>query len=115
MEPSGRTRDLSDVMIGGCPIRPTTTAPVTRTLVLPAAGLDQGRACHRCSTLAVAVPPKLRVTGGDVQHMAFYLRVFLRLLSSWVHHCDVSGGASLLGMVPMASDQAGKLSGVPFR
>jgi hypothetical protein len=32
------------------------------------------------------LPPKLRVTSAQTEHMPFYLRVFFRVLSSWVHH-----------------------------
>src|SRR3546814_11085599 len=32
-----------------------------------------------------SVPPKLRVTTAQTEHMPFYLRTFLPVLSSWVH------------------------------
>jgi hypothetical protein len=37
------------------------------------------------SGLSVSIPPKLRVTGAETEDMPLYLRVFFRLLSSWVH------------------------------
>jgi hypothetical protein len=35
--------------------------------------------------LSVSVPAKLRVTTAQSEHMPFYLQVFFRVLSSWVH------------------------------
>jgi hypothetical protein len=35
--------------------------------------------------LPIALPPKLRVTTAETEHMPFYLRIFFRVLSSWVH------------------------------
>jgi hypothetical protein len=35
--------------------------------------------------LPVSLSPKLRVTGAETEHMPFYLQVFFRVLSSWVH------------------------------
>jgi hypothetical protein len=48
-------------------------------------GLDES--WHPSSMLvpSVSLSPKLRVTTAEIEYMPFYLRVFFRLLSSWVH------------------------------
>jgi hypothetical protein len=33
----------------------------------------------------VSVPPKLGVTTAETEYMPIYLRIFFRVLSSWVH------------------------------
>jgi hypothetical protein len=38
--------------------------------------------------LSVSLPPKLRMTSAQTEHMPFYLRVFFRVLSSWVRKYD---------------------------
>lgn len=49
--------------------------------------LPTGSVEPSCSArLPVSLPTKLRVTTAETEHMPFYLRVFLRVLSSWVHH-----------------------------
>jgi hypothetical protein len=52
-------------------------------------GLDES--WHPSSMLvpSVSLSPKLRVTTAEIEYMPFYLRIFLRLLSSWVHNSDV--------------------------
>jgi hypothetical protein len=48
-------------------------------------GLDES--WHPSSMLvpSVSLSLKLRVTTAEIEYMPFYLRVFFRLLSSWVH------------------------------
>jgi hypothetical protein len=41
--------------------------------------------------LSVPIPPKLRVATAQTEHMPFYARTFLRVLSSWVHYRKVPG------------------------
>jgi hypothetical protein len=35
--------------------------------------------------LSISLPPKLRMTSAQTEHMPFYLRIFFRVLASWVH------------------------------
>ena len=45
--------------------------------------------------LPIAGAAELGVTGAQMEHMPFYLRAFLRVLSSWVHSDqDMRGGVS---------------------
>jgi hypothetical protein len=37
------------------------------------------------TAFAVTVASKLGVSGAETEHMPFYLRIFFRVLSSWVH------------------------------
>lgn len=48
---------------------------------------SEGEDPNASLSLALPVPltPELRVTAAEMDHMALYLRTFLRLLSSWVH------------------------------
>jgi hypothetical protein len=39
--------------------------------------------------LPVPLPSKLRVTTAKTEHMPIYLRVFFRVLSSWVHRGEI--------------------------
>jgi hypothetical protein len=62
------------VLNAGLSIRPPAYATPWRiesVLVLP---------------LPVSLPPKLRVTTADTEHVPFHLRTFFRVLSSWAHH-----------------------------
>src|SRR6266511_6171358 len=40
--------------------------------------------------LPVSLPPELRVTTAQTDHMPLYLRTFIRVLSSWVHRPGAS-------------------------
>jgi len=39
--------------------------------------------------LPISLASKLRVSSAQTEHMPFYLRVFFRVLSSWVHWGEV--------------------------
>src|SRR5438876_3832371 len=61
----------------------------------PSAWLEEGGAHERSEhepswgfALPVSLPPKLRVTGGETEDMPLHLRIFFRVLSSWVHGLD---------------------------
>lgn len=41
--------------------------------------------------LPIAVSSKLGVSGAETEQKPVYLRPFFRVLSNWVHPCDVSG------------------------
>jgi len=47
--------------------------------------------------LSVSLPPKLRVTTAETEHMAIYLRTFFRVLSSWVHLSGTDGDRVHIG------------------
>jgi hypothetical protein len=70
---------------------------------------------------SITVAAKLRVTGTQMEHMPLYLRVFFRVLSSWVHHPkpQVSGpfpspldaGSELLSRICLALSRGSLLVG----
>src|SRR6266511_4118757 len=71
----------------GCP-------PAARAEIRPSLRLGSSRATFWPTVvLPVAGPRKLRVTHAEAEHMPVYLRVFLRLLSSWVHRGEIVGQA----------------------
>jgi hypothetical protein len=93
VELSGRARDQGCGMVDYWRVARERDTAVCRSSV----ALDpdwEGRSSPS-SVLAPSVPlsPKLRVAIAQTEHMPFYLRVFFRLLSSWVHHVksQVSG------------------------
>jgi hypothetical protein len=77
---SCRPRDPPSLSVGtmnvGGPLRAIWTRP-SGGLVWTALSL--------AAVLPVSVTPKLGVSGTETEHMPFYLRTFVRLLSSWVH------------------------------
>src|SRR5918995_5408979 len=85
MELSGRAGDQGGGVIGGCPInrQPTPWLSVASSLSTTVCRRDRYPSSRLA--LSVSLSAKLRVTGAHTEHMPFYLRVFFRLLSSWVH------------------------------
>ena len=68
---------------------------LTATMMLSVDGVHQAPEAATASPAhvsSIAVASKLRVTGTQTGNMAFYLRTFFRLLSSWVHGCVSRSG-----------------------
>lgn len=92
--------DLSFVPDGLVVFRRHSTSQATESRHLcaehrPAPPSGAGRAAPSLATvIPVSIVTKLRVTVAEMQNMPFYLRVYFRLLSSWVHR---SIGMSALG------------------
>lgn len=86
MEPSGSADAQDGPVFGGYPIVPP------HRFRLPAASSLLNRKLGRrpipssMLPLSISLPPKLRMTPAETDHMPLYLRTFVRLLSSWVHN-----------------------------
>jgi hypothetical protein len=85
VEPSGGSALRVERMLDSR-LRPSTITgafPLARVAMGPTT--VSAIALSPVSPLPVSLPPQLRVSIAEVEHMPIYLRTFFRVLSSWVH------------------------------
>jgi hypothetical protein len=54
-------------------------------IVVPSGYARSASGRSHSAILPVSLPPKLCVRTAETEHLPFYLRIFFRVLSSWVH------------------------------
>jgi hypothetical protein len=86
-EPSGSAGDQGGPMFGRCLIASRAPLPFAGSFVLLNRRSWKRSSPSSALTLSVSLPPKLRVTPTETEHMPIYLRTFFRVLSSLVHRC----------------------------
>jgi hypothetical protein len=86
VERSDRAGDQGRAYVRLLPDRLASAASVCRQLVVRC---WKRSAQSSVLALSVPIPPKLRVATAQTEHMPFYLRTFLRVLSSWGHWGEI--------------------------